>query len=65
MSDHNVVKGIGAASLQLLDLRRFVDSSERFLLASNSIFPSWNRPNDGWTVRDLPGTHPHITQVLG
>src|SRR6188474_3729444 len=65
MRPDNAVKGISMVSLQLLDLRRFLDSLERFLLASDSIFFKSNCPNDGWIVRDLPGTHSHITSVLG
>lgn len=38
MSHHHAVKRITMAPLQLLDLRRFLDSLERFLLASDSIF---------------------------
>src|SRR4026207_417337 len=40
MRPHHAVKGISMVSLQLLDLRRFLDSLERFLLASDSIFSS-------------------------
>src|SRR6478752_9315386 len=38
MSHHHAVKGISVAPLQLLDLRPFLDSLERFLLASDSVF---------------------------
>src|SRR6476469_1957236 len=65
MSYHHAVKDISKVSLQLLDLRRFLDSLERFPLASDSIFFKSNCPNDGWIVRDLPGTYPHTTSVLG
>src|SRR6478736_5462947 len=40
MSYHHAVKDISMVPLQLLDLRRFLDSLERFLLASDSIFSS-------------------------
>jgi hypothetical protein len=38
MRHHNAVKGSSMAPMQLLDLLRFLDSQERFLLASDSIF---------------------------
>ena len=38
MSDDRTVKRISEEEMQLLDLRLFVDSSERFLLASDFIF---------------------------
>ena len=44
MSHHRAVKSNSIAPLQLLDLRRFLDSLERFLLASDSIFSQVELP---------------------